>query len=319
MVIPRSFSSGALSIVSKARNSAPPLSERVLVIAAVSLVLPWSVCPVVPAFTCGLVRSNFFFAIAFPSSQGLRPCHPLRCATRSLPRVSPPRGSNPRPRPYQGRALPTELGGRSRRLRHQKEVAFRNPFARLDRIDYPPRLGARQRTGRKSGPAAALSLIHYRLLSEFSCVPRGSAPSFDHVRQPAADALARRAVAVARRGGRTDPAGPGAARGTAASPTGQAPPPERRPRAPAHRHPRRRRRRHRWRPRYHEPARAGSRERTPHPPDRDPARHTRRPPDQGRHPARHRPAAPGLRAERSDGDEGDLHHRALPGDGPGEP
>ena len=34
MVMPRSFSSGALSIVSKARNSAPPLSERVLVIAA---------------------------------------------------------------------------------------------------------------------------------------------------------------------------------------------------------------------------------------------------------------------------------------------
>src|SRR5439155_18030823 len=50
----------------------------------------------VPTFTCGFVRSNFFFAIA-----------PLS------PSVSPPRGSNPRPRPYQGRALPTELGGQS--------------------------------------------------------------------------------------------------------------------------------------------------------------------------------------------------------------
>src|SRR5437660_3410480 len=49
----------------------------------------------VPTFTCGLFRSNFFFAIA------------------RLLLVSPPRGSNPRPRPYQGRALPTELGGQS--------------------------------------------------------------------------------------------------------------------------------------------------------------------------------------------------------------
>src|SRR5205823_12950251 len=32
---------------------------------------------------------------------------------RRLLLVSPPRGSNPRPRPYQGRALPTELGGQS--------------------------------------------------------------------------------------------------------------------------------------------------------------------------------------------------------------
>src|SRR5581483_5752080 len=35
--------------------------------------------------------------------------------------VSPPRGSNPRPRPYQGRALPTELGGQSRLFRTRKE------------------------------------------------------------------------------------------------------------------------------------------------------------------------------------------------------
>ena len=31
--------------------------------AAVSVVLPWSTWPIVPTFTCGLVRSNFFFAI----------------------------------------------------------------------------------------------------------------------------------------------------------------------------------------------------------------------------------------------------------------
>src|SRR3954469_3832181 len=63
MVMPRSRSSGALSIVSKARYSASPLSARYLVIAAVSDVLPWSMWPIVPMFTCGFVRSNFFLAI----------------------------------------------------------------------------------------------------------------------------------------------------------------------------------------------------------------------------------------------------------------
>src|SRR5215213_11784183 len=63
MVIPRSRSSGALSIESKARYSDSPFRARYLVIAAVSDVLPWSMWPIVPMFTCGLVRSNFFLAI----------------------------------------------------------------------------------------------------------------------------------------------------------------------------------------------------------------------------------------------------------------
>src|SRR5262245_22895864 len=63
MVMPRSRSSGALSIVSKARYSASPFNARYFVIAAVSDVLPWSMWPIVPMFTCGLVRSNFFLAI----------------------------------------------------------------------------------------------------------------------------------------------------------------------------------------------------------------------------------------------------------------
>ena len=42
MVIPRSFSSGALSISSKLLASAPPCSASTFVIAAVSVVLPWS-------------------------------------------------------------------------------------------------------------------------------------------------------------------------------------------------------------------------------------------------------------------------------------
>src|SRR4051812_687977 len=61
--MPRSRSSGALSIVSNARYSASPLSARYFVIAAVRLVLPWSMWPIVPMLTCGLLRSNFFFAI----------------------------------------------------------------------------------------------------------------------------------------------------------------------------------------------------------------------------------------------------------------
>src|SRR3984893_9893014 len=59
MVIPRSRSSGALSIWSKATNCAHPLVASTLVIAAVRVVLPWSTWPIVPTLTCGLVRENF--------------------------------------------------------------------------------------------------------------------------------------------------------------------------------------------------------------------------------------------------------------------
>src|SRR6266487_413749 len=41
-----------------------PLSAETFVSAAVRVVLPWSTWPIVPTFTCGLVRSNFAFAIA---------------------------------------------------------------------------------------------------------------------------------------------------------------------------------------------------------------------------------------------------------------
>src|SRR4026209_681575 len=71
MVIPRSRSSGALSIESKARYSAEPFSARYLLIAAVRLVLPWSMWPIVPMLTCGLVRSNFFLATTCSLDLGL--------------------------------------------------------------------------------------------------------------------------------------------------------------------------------------------------------------------------------------------------------
>src|SRR5215470_6375141 len=76
MGMPRSRSSGALSIVSKARYSASPFRARYLLIAAVRLVLPWSMWPIVPTFTCGLLRSNFFLAIRL-----LLPCSRSRVAS----------------------------------------------------------------------------------------------------------------------------------------------------------------------------------------------------------------------------------------------
>src|SRR5215813_4344291 len=65
MVMPRCRSSGALSIDAKSRTCVLPLpdSASTFVIAAVSVVLPWSMCPMVPTFTCGFERSNFCLAI----------------------------------------------------------------------------------------------------------------------------------------------------------------------------------------------------------------------------------------------------------------
>src|SRR5262249_5095742 len=76
------------------------------VIADVSVVFPWSMCPIVPMFTCGFDRSNFALAMPLsPSSSAVRP---------TFEEWSPCPGLNRRPRPYQGRALPTELHGHSR-------------------------------------------------------------------------------------------------------------------------------------------------------------------------------------------------------------
>src|SRR4051812_27360122 len=87
MVMPRSRSSGALSILSKERTWACPCKASVLVMAAVRLVLPWSTCPIVPTFTCGLVRANFCFPMvpAAPLALSLTlsdVVNPLRAPTR---------------------------------------------------------------------------------------------------------------------------------------------------------------------------------------------------------------------------------------------
>src|SRR5690349_23842585 len=62
--MPRAFSSGALSIWSNATNCTFGLCfASTFVMAAVSVVFPWSTCPIVPMFTCGFERSNFSFDI----------------------------------------------------------------------------------------------------------------------------------------------------------------------------------------------------------------------------------------------------------------
>src|SRR3954465_12070841 len=61
--MPRAFSSGAASIGCVALGSPANFFDSTVVIAAVSVVLPWSTCPIVPTFTCGLVRSNLPFAM----------------------------------------------------------------------------------------------------------------------------------------------------------------------------------------------------------------------------------------------------------------
>src|SRR5437773_3321472 len=53
---------GSTSLVS-ASFDLRPLNACTLTIAAVSVVLPWSMWPIVPTFTCGLVLANFSLAI----------------------------------------------------------------------------------------------------------------------------------------------------------------------------------------------------------------------------------------------------------------
>ncbi len=57
MVIPLAASSGVRSMRLNGTYVAPPRSLSTLVIAAVSVVLPWSTCPIVPMLRCGLLRT----------------------------------------------------------------------------------------------------------------------------------------------------------------------------------------------------------------------------------------------------------------------
>ena len=60
----RPCDSDALATSSYEMNFAQPLSDDTFVSAAVSVVLPWSMWPMVPTLTCGLLRSNFSLAMS---------------------------------------------------------------------------------------------------------------------------------------------------------------------------------------------------------------------------------------------------------------
>src|SRR5919109_686062 len=60
-------------------------SANTLVIALVNVVLPWSICPMVPTLTCGFVRTNRSFAIP-PSSYGSTMDLAMSCSLRQLAR-----------------------------------------------------------------------------------------------------------------------------------------------------------------------------------------------------------------------------------------
>src|SRR5207253_5901712 len=60
----RPCDSDAFATWSYDTNFAHPLSDATFVSADVSVVLPWSMWPMVPTLTCGFERSNFSFAIA---------------------------------------------------------------------------------------------------------------------------------------------------------------------------------------------------------------------------------------------------------------
>ena len=55
----RLFFRRCVDLVVVALASPPNFLDNTVAIAAVNVVLPWSTCPIVPTFTCGLVRSNF--------------------------------------------------------------------------------------------------------------------------------------------------------------------------------------------------------------------------------------------------------------------
>src|SRR5215831_9925330 len=140
--MPRWRSSGALSISSKATAVPPPCSARTFVIAAVSVVLPWSMCPIVPTLRCGFERSNFCLAILSFSLAVLRPDDLGRDRLRHF-------------------LVPVELHGeRGAPLRHRAQVGrvaehLRERDARLDRLPGPGRLEV------LDAAAAAVQVAHH--------------------------------------------------------------------------------------------------------------------------------------------------------------
>src|SRR5262245_33382975 len=103
-------------------NLALPCFSTTLVIAAFIVVFLWTTYAIVTIFRLGFFLSNFFLLISssycrFASQwlYGLFEFLSLQHKANCNPGKSPGAGLNRRPRPYQGRALPTELPGHIRR------------------------------------------------------------------------------------------------------------------------------------------------------------------------------------------------------------
>src|SRR5690606_1593053 len=80
-------------------------------IAAVNVVLPWSICPMVPMLTCGLVRSNLAFATWAPSgfvATRLRGAYFLTCDVLGRTAVRPKFCGCPRSGQTAGTRVPAE-------------------------------------------------------------------------------------------------------------------------------------------------------------------------------------------------------------------
>jgi hypothetical protein len=86
---------------------------------------------------------------------------------------SPRPGSNRRPRPYQGRALPTELRGRAQILREGRDD--RQPYAYLGKSQYRIFPNGRWWAGRESNPHSRRRLIY----SQRSSPPAQPTHAFD--------------------------------------------------------------------------------------------------------------------------------------------
>src|SRR6185436_15336893 len=150
----RPCDSEALATSSYEMNFAHPLSDDTFVRAAVRVVLPWSMCPIVPTFTCGLLRSNFSLAMSLDPRSScvvVRELQPRGALPSHLWSRCPE--SNWRPRPYQGRALPTELhrpAFANRSLRSQLRRG-RPASYRPCQTDLPSRRSARALAAREGG------------------------------------------------------------------------------------------------------------------------------------------------------------------------
>src|SRR6185312_14531335 len=153
--MPRCFSSGALSISSKATAVPPPCSASTFVIAAVRVVLPWSMCPMVPTLTCGFVRSNFCLPMSLCLRRNDSNYGQLDGSAFRL-------GAHDRLRDRRGDILvAVELHGEGRAtLRHRAQVGrvpehLGERHARLDR------LGVAERLEVLDTPAAGVEIAHH--------------------------------------------------------------------------------------------------------------------------------------------------------------